>query len=227
MKFIIIGLGNFGNTLAEKLTNMNHEVIGVDNQMEKVDAIKDRISYAVCLNSKDPEALNTLPLQNSNAVIVCIGEDEGASLITTAHLKRMKVPRLISRSVSPIHETILEAMGITEIVRPEEESAIRWARRLTSSGFIDSFELTSDYSIVEMVVPEKFAGKTIGQIGFNKNFRVIVLTTMKQVKERNLLGTAKLVKKLYGTATAETVLNKGDVMVIYGHKKNIAKILEN
>jgi trk system potassium uptake protein len=226
MRFIIIGLGNFGNTLAEKLTNMNHEVIGVDNQMEKVEAIKDRISYAVCLNSKDPEALNTLPLQNSNAVIVCIGEDEGASLITTAHLKRMKVPRLISRSVSPIHETILEAMGITEIVRPEEESAIRWARKLTSSGFIDSFELTSDYSIVEMEVPGKFVGKTIGQIGFNKNFRVIVLTTMTQVKERNLLGTAKLVKKLYGTATAETVLNKGDVMVIYGHKKNIQRLLE-
>ncbi len=226
MRFIIIGLGNFGNTLAEKLTNMNHEVIGVDNQMEKVEAIKDRISYAVCLNSKDPEALNTLPLQNSNAVIVCIGEDEGASLITTAHLKRIKVPRLISRSVSPIHETILEAMGITEIVRPEEESAIRWARRLTSSGFIDSFELTSDYSIVEMEVPGKFVGKTIGQIGFNKNFRVIVLTTMTQVKERNLLGTAKLVKKLYGTATAETVLNKGDVMVIYGHKKNIQRLLE-
>jgi len=213
MKFVIIGLGNFGSTLAEKLTGMDHEVIGVDNQMEKVDAIKDRISYAVCLNSRDPEALNTLPLLNSDAVIVCIGEDEGASLITTAHLKKMQVSRLISRSVSTIHETILEAMG-------------RWARRLTSSGFIDSFELTSDYSIVEMEVPEKFAGKTIGQIGFNKNFHVIVLTTMKQVKERNLLGKAKMVKKIYGTATAETVLNKGDAMVIYGHKKNIAKILE-
>jgi trk system potassium uptake protein TrkA len=117
-------------------------------------------------------------------------------------------------------------MGISEIVSPEEESAVRWARKLTTSGIIDSFELTSDYSIVEMEVPEKFAGKTIGQVGFNRNFHVIVLTTMKQVKERNLLGTAKLVKKLYGTATAETVLNKGDVMVIYGHKKNIQRLLE-
>jgi len=226
MKFIIIGLGNFGSTLAEKLTNMDHEVIGVDNQMEKVEAIKDKISLAVCLNSKDSESLNTLPLKNSDAVIVCIGEDEGASLITTAHLKRLKVHRLISRSVSPIHETILEAMGITEIVRPEEESAIRWARRLTSSGFLDSFELTSDYSIVEMVVPDKFTGKTIGQIGFNKNYHVIVLTTIKQIKERNLIGASKLVKKLYGTATAETLLNEGDVMVIYGHKKNIQRLLE-
>jgi trk system potassium uptake protein TrkA len=212
--------------LAEKLNNLGHEVIGVDNQMEKVEAIKDKISYAVSLNSKDPEALNTLPLLNSDAVIVCIGEDEGASLITTAHLKKMQVPRLISRSVSSIHKTILEAMGISEIVSPEEESAVRWARKLTTSGIIDSFELTSDYSIVEMEVPEKFAGKTIGQVGFNRNFHVIVLTTMKQVKERNLLGTAKLVKKLYGTATAETVLNKGDVMVIYGHKKNIQRLLE-
>ncbi len=226
MKFIIIGLGNFGSTLAEKLTNMHHEIIGVDNQMEKVEAIKDKISHAVCLNSKDPASLSTLPLNDSDAVLVCIGEDEAASLITTAYLKKMNLHRLISRSVSPIHETILEAMGVTEIVRPEEESAMRWARRLTSSGFLDSFELTNDYSIVEMVVPEKFAGKTIGQIGINKKYQVIVLTTLKQVKERNLIGVPKMVKKLYGTATADTVLNEGDLMVIYGHKKNIQRLLE-
>ncbi|WP_372950673.1 potassium channel family protein [Mariniphaga sp.] len=226
MKFIIIGLGNFGSSLAEKLTNMHHEVIGVDNQMEKVEAIKDKISLAVCLNSKDPESLNTLPLKNSDAVLVCIGEDEGASLITTAHLKRLKVHRLISRSVSTIHETILEAMGITEIVRPEEESAMRWAQRLTSSSFLDSFELTNDYSVVEMIIPEKFIGKTIGQIGFNKNYHVIVLTTMKQVKEQNSIGASKMVKKLYGTANAETLLKEDDVLVIYGHKKNIQRLLE-
>lgn len=226
MKLIIIGLGNFGSTLAEKLTNMEHEVIGVDNKMEKVDAIKDKINHAVCINSKDPEALKTLPLKHSDAVIVCIGEDEGANLITSAHLKKMNVPRLIGRSVSPIHETILEAMGINEIVRPEEESAIRWARRLTSSGFLDSIELTSDYSIIEMIVPEKFIGNTIGQIGFNRNYNIIVLTTMKQVKEQNLLGGSKIVKKIYGTATAETVLNEGDIMVLYGHKKNIRRLLE-
>ncbi len=226
MKFIIIGLGNFGSTLAKKLTDMNHEVIGVDNQMERVEAIKDNIKYAICLNSKDPAALSTLPLKNSDAVIVCIGEDEGASLITSAHLKRMKVKRLISRSVSSIHETILETMGINEIVRPEEESALRWARRLTACGFVDYFELTSDYSIIEMVVPEKFVGKTIEQVGFNKNYHVIVLTTMKLVKEKNLSGTPKIVKKMYGTATASTVLNKDDVMVLYGHNKNLKNLME-
>lgn len=226
MKFIIIGLGNFGSTLAEKLTNMNHEVIGVDIQMEKVEAIKDKINHAVCLNSKDHGALTTLPLKNSDAVIVCIGEDEGASLITTAHLKKMKVTRLISRSVSPIHETILEAMGINEIVRPEEESAVRWARKLTSDSYLDSMELTRDYSIIEMTVPEKFVGKTIGQIGFNKNYNVIVLTTLKQVKERNILGASKFARNITGTATADTILNEGDIMVLYGHKKNIERLLE-
>ena len=227
MKFIIIGLGNFGSTLAKKLTDMNHEVIGVDNQMEKVEAIKDKINHAVCLNSKDSAALATLPLHNSDAVIVCIGEDEGASLITSAHLKKMKVKRLISRSVSSIHETILEAMGINEIVRPEEESAFRWARRLTASGFVDSFELTSNYSIIELVVPEKFVGKTIGQVGFNKNYNVIVLTTMRLVKEKNMIGIPKIVKKRSGTATASTVLNEGDVMVLYGHNKNLQNIMED
>ena len=76
------------------------------------------------------------------------------------------------------------------------------------------------------MVPEKFVGKTIEQVGFNKNYNVIVLTTMKLVKEKNLIGAPKIVKKRYGTATAATVLNEGDVMVLYGHNKNLQNLME-
>jgi len=115
MKFIIIGLGNFGISLALKLTEMGHEVLGVDKQMEKVDEIKDKIAMAFCLDCKYQEAVNSLPLKNTDVVIVTIGEDEGANLLTTALLKKAGAPRLISRAVSPIHSTILEAMEISEI----------------------------------------------------------------------------------------------------------------
>lgn len=159
MKFIIIGLGNFGSSLAEKLTRMGHEVIGVDNKIEKIESIKDKVTHAICMDCRNQECIKNLPLKNTDVVIVSIGEDEGANLLTTALLKKMNVPRLISRSVSPIHETILEAMEVTEIVRPEEETAERWAKKLTTTGMIDSFELTENYSIVEVKVPRKFAGK--------------------------------------------------------------------
>ena len=77
------------------------------------------------------------------------------------------------------------------------------------------------------MVPEKFVGKTIEEVGFNKNYNVIVLTTMRLVKEKNMIGIPKIVKKRSGTATASNVLNEGDVMVLYGHNKNLQNIMED
>jgi trk system potassium uptake protein TrkA len=227
MKFIVIGLGNFGSSLAEKLTNMGHEVIGVDNKIEKIELIKDKVTHAICMDCRNEEAISGLPLKNTDVVVVSIGEDEGANLLATALMKRMNVPRLISRSVSQIHETILEAMEVSEIVRPEEETAERWARKLTTSGIVDSFELNEYYSIVEVRVPRKFAGKTIGEVGFNRNYNVVVLTIMKDTRERNILGLFRKAKKMSieGVATAPTVLNEGDIMVLFGHNDDINRLI--
>ncbi|MBN1985147.1 MAG: TrkA family potassium uptake protein, partial [Prolixibacteraceae bacterium] len=144
MKFIIIGLGNFGSSLAEKLTQMGHEVIGVDKKIEKIEEFKDKITQAICLDCKHQDAVKNLPLKNTDVVVVGIGEDEGANILTTALMKKMNVPRLISRSVSPIHETVLEAMEVTEIVRPEEETAERWAKKLSATSIINSLELADN-----------------------------------------------------------------------------------
>ena len=229
MKFIIIGLGNFGFALAEKLTQQGHEVIGVDKNIDKIEEIKDKITHAICLDCSHQAAVNSLPLKNTDVVIVAIGEDVGGNLLTTALIKKMGVPRLISRSISNIHETILESMEITEIVRPEVETAERWAKKLTSSGLVDSFELTDKYSVVEVVIHEKFAGKSIKEIGFNKDYNVIVLTVMKSVKDESKIGIVKKSPKfqIEGVAKAETILNEGDIMVLYGTNKDIRSLLKD
>lgn len=229
MKFIIIGLGNFGFALAEKLSQQGHEVIGVDKTIDKIEEIKDKITHAICLDCSHQAAVNSLPLKNTDVVIVAIGEDVAGNLLTTALIKKTEVPRLISRSISNIHETILGSMEITEIVRPEVETAERWAKKLTSSGLVDSFELTDKYSVVEVVIHEKFAGKTIEEIGFNKDYNVIVLTVMKSIKEENKIGIVKKSPKfqIEGIAKAETILNEGDIMVLYGTNKDIRSLLKD
>ena len=229
MKFIIIGLGNFGFALAEKLSQQGHEVIGVDKTIDKIEEIKDKITHAICLDCSHQAAVNSLPLKNTDVVIVAIGEDVAGNLLTTALIKKTGVPRLISRSISNIHETILGSMEITEIVRPEVETAERWAKKLTSSGLVDSFELTDKYSVVEVVIHEKFAGKTIEEIGFNKDYNVIVLTVMKSIKEENKIGIIKKSPKfqIEGIAKAETILNEGDIMVLYGTNKDIRSLLKD
>jgi trk system potassium uptake protein TrkA len=94
---------------------------------------------------------------------------------------------------------------------------------------VDSFELTDKYSIVVAEIPGKYDGKTIREVGFSPNHHVIVLTIMKNTSEKNLLGVFRKVSKLdiQGVASAETVLRKGDLMVLYGHKNDIQKILED
>lgn len=227
MKYVIIGLGNFGASLAEKLTQVGHEVVGVDNHMSKVDAVKETITHSVCLDSTDAQAVGHLPLKEADAVLICIGEDEGANVMTTALMKKMKVKRLISRAISPLHQTVLEAMGVDEIVHPELETATRWAKRLNISGIVDSFELTGEYSIVEATLPERFVGKTIMDVGFKKHYNLIVLTTIKVCEEQNHIGIPKKTSKVQGVASSNTVLEKGDILVLYGHIDDIERLLED
>lgn len=227
MKYIILGLGNFGSSLAEKLTAMGNEVIGVDTNMGKVESLKDKITHVINLDSTDINAVSNLPLNDTDVVIVAIGEDKGANILATALMKQLQVKRLISRAVSPLQKMILEAMGVSEIIHPEEETAERWSKKLNLQGVVDSFEVNRDYSIVETSVPEEYDGRTLEEVGLKRKYEIIVLTTMKVVQDTNLLGGKKEITNVQGVASAKTILHKDDIMVLYGHNKNIKKLLQD
>lgn len=227
MKYIIIGLGNFGASLAEKLTKMGNEVIGVDVQMSKVEAMKEKITHAISLDTTDINAVSNLPLNDTDIVIVAIGEDKGALIMTTALMKQLKVKRLISRAVAPLQEMVLQAMGVDEIIHPEEESAERWAKKLNLQGVVDSFELTPNFSIVEVKVPEKYEGKTLQEIGLRRDYNIIVLTTIKVQEEKKSFGVPVKANEVQGVASANTILHKGDLMVLYGKNKEIKRLLQD
>lgn len=223
MKFIIIGLGNFGGSLAEKLTQQGNEVIGVDSRSEKVVALKDKLSHTICMNATDQSAITHLPLKNTDIVMVCIGEDEGANIMVTAHFKNLGVKRLISRAINPLHESVLQAIGVNEIVRPEEETAERWAKKLCLKGVIDSFELNKSYSIVEIIVPEKYIGKTIEEVKFRELHNVLILTIIRDAQEKSFLGRSKTVANVQGIPEPTTMLQKDDIIVIYGNNEDLQR----
>ncbi|WP_081211048.1 potassium channel family protein [Salegentibacter sediminis] len=225
MKYIIIGLGNFGTSLAEKLTAMGNEVIGVDNNLDRVEAIKEKITHAISLDATDFNAVTNLPLKDTDIVIVSIGEDLGANIMATALMKQLKVKRLISRAVSSLQEMVLEAMGVEEIIHPEEETAERWSKKLNLEGVVDSFEVTGEYSIVETEVPEEYDGKTLQELGLKRKHNIIVLTTIRIATENNEIGARKNVSIVQGVASAQTKLHSGDVMVLYGNNSDIKKLL--
>lgn len=227
MKFIIIGLGNFGASLAMKLTAQGNEVIGVDIKLERITALKEHITHTIAIDASDPVAFTSLPLKNTDVVIVAIGENEGANIMVTALCKEAQVKRLISRAVNNLHERVLNAIGVSEIVHPEEETAERWSKKLCLSGLIDSFELNSNYSIVEAVVPEKYVGRSIQEIGFREHYDILVLTILKKTERDSLIGKSKIVTTvLHGIPKPDTILQQGEIIVIYGDNRNIKEFLK-
>ncbi|MGE0929773.1 potassium channel family protein [Peijinzhouia sedimentorum] len=226
MKFIIIGLGNFGGSLAQKLTEQGNEVIGIDTSMTKVDAYKEKISHTICMDATDEFTVSGLPLKDTDIVIVAIGEDQGSNLMTTALLKNFEVKRLISRAINPLHKKVLQAIGVDEIVHPEEETAERWAKKLCLNNVVDSFELNDDYSIIEAKVPVDYIGKTIREVSFRREFNLLVLTIIKKVEVKSVLGKTKTETQIQGVAGADNKLEPDDILVLYGSNKDLQKFLK-
>lgn len=226
MKYIIIGLGNFGASLAQKLTEQGNEVIGIDTSMTKVDAYKEKISHTICMDATDEFTVSGLPLKETDIVLVAIGEDQGANIMTTALLKNLEVKRLISRAINPLHEKVLQAIGVDEIVHPEEETAERWAKKLVLSNVIDSYELNDDFSIIQAKIPDDYVGKTIQEVGFRNEFNLLVLTIINKVEVKSLLGKYKTETQIQGVASADYKLQADDISVLYGSNKDLHVFLK-
>lgn len=226
MKYIIVGLGSFGAYLAEKLTEQGNEVIGIDTDMNRVDMFKEKISHTICMDATDEFTVSGLPLKDTDVVIVAIGENKGASIMATALFKNFQVKRIISRAIDVLHEKVLRALGVDEIMHPESESAARWAKKLSLKGVVDSFELSDDYSIIEVKIPQRYNGKTIGESRIRENYNLLVLTTIVNSVEKSVIGRLVNVTKVRGVANPNDVLSKEDTLVIYGTNSDIKRFLK-
>ncbi|PVH25881.1 potassium channel family protein [Sphingobacterium corticibacter] len=224
MKYIVLGLGHFGRSLAIRLTEMGHEVIGVDVKLTLVEQFKDQITHTVCLDTTDRESVRSLPLKDSDAVIVGIGEDGGASILTTALLKQLQVKRIIGRVISDLQKTVLEAMDIAEYVMPEEEAATRLAMRLDNIDIVDSFQVSDKYSIIETKVPAKYVGLSLQEANLTNIYKVIVLTTLRD-QVGSALGQNRLKREATGIAKSDTILQEGDVLVLFGEMADIMRLI--
>lgn len=225
MKYIIVGLGNFGGYLAARLTDLGHEVIGVDAREEKVEMVKDSITHAITMDATDVHAVKTLPLKDCHVVVIAIGENFGASIMVTAIFKQLKVKRLISRSINKVHETVIKAIGVDEIIHPEEDSAERMAKRLQMKGVLDSLDVSDDYNIIEVKVPSRYVGLTIAETKIRKDYNINILTLIKMEEKLNIFGIKSKNKKVVGVVTPETKIEEGDILLMFGHINDLQDII--
>lgn len=219
----IIGLGTFGFKLATSLTEMGCQVLAVDNDRDRVQEIRDLVADAMVLDARDKSAMDSLDLVDLDMVVVCVGQLE-ASVLISLYLKEVGVGEIVVKALSADHVKILELLGASRTILPEEEMAERLAGSLMTPNIIDHIPLTPGHSIVEVKAPEKFWGKTIAQLDVRKNYKVEVIAVKKYVISK-LDGKESLDEsKTRVIPAAGEVINSGDALVVIGRNEDIKKI---
>jgi len=218
-KFAVIGLGRFGATVAESLAQRGAEVIAIDKDPHLVEKFKEIVTLAVTLDSTDEEALRSQGVDKVDIAIVSIGEFE-SSILTTALLKKIGVPRVITRAshtASKIQEKILSLVGADRIILPEEEMGKKLAQSLIVSNILDYFPITEKYSAAEIRAPSSFWGKKIGELKVRQKYHVNILEIRKVSPEK------KKIEKINYLPQATDVIEKGDILLIVGEEEDIER----
>ena len=216
MKFIVIGLGNYGRVLAEELTVLNHEVIGADNDGSKVEAIKDKIATAFLLDATDVQSLSVLPLKSVDMVIVAIGENFGASVRVVAMLKKMGVKHIYARAIDEVHRAVLDAFNIDRILTPEEDAARNLVETLDFGMKVESFRVDKEYYVVSFRVPKKFIGYHINDLNLNGEFHIKLIGLKRNEYVQNCIGIEFVDKKIKNELPGDALVIEDDVLVCYG-----------
>lgn len=216
-KFAVIGLGQFGSAIARKLSMKGAEVIAVDTDEEKVEAIREDVAYSVTLDATDQKALESQDLCKMDAVIVSIGQNFQDLLLCCFQLQELKINRIIARAQGATQRRILEKMGIQEILSPEDEVANNVAEQLMNPGVLMCFELPDGYEIVEIKAPKALYDRTLGDIGLREKYKLNLVT---------LLRTENNEHHIFGVPNAETVVEEGDIIVVFGTVRDIERFIE-
>jgi trk system potassium uptake protein TrkA len=216
MKFCVIGLGQFGRSLAVELAAEGFEVLAIDSNSALVDEIKDRVAMAVRADATRLEDLKELGVAGMDVGIVAIGEDFASSLTVTTHLQKLKVATIFCRVINEVHRHILELMGITELIQPEMIAARQFAKRLGIKRASRHFALGESYSIVELAVPPSLIGKTLTEAKLRDKYRLNLVTTRSKDADGK--------EDLTGVPDPNTYhFAENDQLIVFGREQDIRK----
>ena len=208
--YVIIGLGKFGKSLALNLAEEGKNVLAIDTDAEIVKGIESSVTHAVVSDATKKDVLFSLGVQNFDCAIICIGEDLTASLLVALTCKELNVPYIIAKAQNNQHKELLEKIGVDLVIFPEVYMSKKLSTALTASLTNEIAKITDDYKIVEIVCPAKWVEKSILDINVRKKYGITIIAVK---------SGESIIEPL-----PETILEKGDQLVIAGSPKNIDSI---
>lgn len=207
---LLVGLGRFGRHIAMKLNEMHHQVMAVDQNENRVNAVLPYVMNAQIGDATNADFMESLGINNFDVCIVAIGDNFQSSLEATSLLKELGAKLVVSRAARDVHEKFLRRNGADEIVYPEKQLADWTAIRYTADHILDYIELDGDHAMFEVQIPKEWLNRTVGQLDIRKKYNI------------NIMGIKKN-GKLYLSITPDTVLMEGESMLVLGQYKDLQK----
>ncbi len=211
--FVVIGLGRFGGNLARTLAGLGLEVLGIDEKPEQVQRIADSITHAVTGDAKDERVLMSLGIRNFDCAIVALSSDMESSILVTLMLKEMGANTVVSKASSEMHARVLKKVGADKVVFPERDMGTRLAQSLSMNSILEYIELSDDYSIAEIVVPEVWLGKSLRGLSVRSKYGINVIGLRKEN------GSVMDI-----SPDPDEKLEKGDALIVVGENEAVAKV---
>lgn len=209
---VVIGLGQFGSHLARQLTQMQCEVLAIDQREEAVNAIRDDVHQALICDARNLDALKAVVTSNVDVVVVSLGESMEPSIICSLHLSQIGVKSIRCKAVNEDHATILKAVGAHEVIFPERETAERTARRVAFPTLLDYFPFAEDHRIMELETPSAIVGKTLASSRLREELNLLLLATKKPSGEFHFMPSPN------------DVFKAGDILIVLGREINLARL---
>jgi trk system potassium uptake protein TrkA len=216
--FAVIGLGRFGAAMATTLAELGHDVIGIDGDQDKTRVLADSLTLALQLDATDEKALVAAGITDVDVAVVSIGENLEASLLVVTLLRELGIKNIVAKAVTPLHGRILEKLGVSRVVFPERETAIRIAHSLVIPNVLDYIELSGEFSIVDVPAPNEFAGKTLRDIGLRSRFGLTTIAIKRPSKSKGGQPDVNI------APGPDDVVQEGDVLSLLGGNERLGHL---
>lgn len=211
-QFAVIGLGTFGRNVALNLARSGQPVLAIDRSEAEVAALAGELDAVICADASDEQTLREIGVHRMGCAVVAIGaESMEASILVTALLRQLGIPRIVARALTELHARVLHAVGAHEVVSPEAEMGLRLARRLAEPNVIARLELGEDAELAEITAPQSFVGKTLVELDVRRRYGVTVVALRRGGTTLANLG-------------GQERLRDGDVLVTIGAPEAVRRI---
>lgn len=210
-QYLVLGLGRFGMSLARTLCELGQEVLAVDADEEAVNAVAPYVTQALQLDATDETLLNDLGVENFDAAVVSIGQNTRDSILISVLLKELGVKYLIAKANDELHAKVLRKIGADRVVFPERDMGARLARAIITPNVLELMNLSDDYQIIEIRLPEKWNGDSIIGVNVRRKYGVSILAIHR--RDRFLVSPA-----------ADMLFEEGDTLLVMGKKEDIERL---